>query len=157
MKKIKNQNTFITAAAYIAIGILFMILRGGVISIAMTVLGVLLIVSAVSDFIKKEMPSAIVKAVVGIVVLVAGWAFVSLALYIMAAILLALSAVDLYRILSRKGKKKWSRILEPAITLIIAVALLFNQGGAVDWMFVLAGVLFAFEGALMLYNQFSSK
>ena len=157
MKKTKNQSNLIMAAAYIAIGILFIILKGAVISIAMTVIGLLLIAAAVRDFLSKDMAAAIVKAVVGIVVLVAGFAFVSIALYIMAAILLVLSLIELYRILSAKGKKKYLKILEPAVSVVIALILLFNQGGAVNWMFVFAGVLFVGEGSLILYNQFVMK
>lgn len=154
----KLPNNLIVALATIVLGVLFIVLKGEVVSIAMTVLGVALIIAGVIDIVNKLTTSGVVKAVLGVALLVCGWTLVSLALYIMAAVLLIYGILLLLEVFKRmkKSDKIWNKVLkliEPVVMIIVAACLLFNQGGAISWIFTLAGVLLIVDGALGLVNS----
>lgn len=160
--KVKNQNKLIAALFLILLGVLFLIWKGGVISIAMTVLGVMLIVQAVFDVIGKNYVGCVVRAVLGIVILIFGWAFVTVALYVMAAVLLIYGILQLIEAIKvfPKQKSLTAKIVEfiqPAICIVIAVCLLFNQGATVSWAFIVAGVFLIVQGVLGLIDALTSK
>ena len=75
-----SSDKLIEGALTILLGILFLILQGEVIKVAMTILGVVLIVMAVLDLLDHQTFPAIVKAVFGVVVLIFGWALTTAAL-----------------------------------------------------------------------------
>jgi uncharacterized membrane protein HdeD (DUF308 family) len=160
--KVKNQNKLIAALFLTLLGLLFLIWKGGVISIAMTVLGVMLIVQAVFDVIGKNYVGCVVRAVLGIVILIFGWAFVTVALYVMAAVLLIYGLLQLIEAIKAFPKQKslTAKIVEfiqPAICIVIAVCLLFNQGATVSWAFIVAGVFLIVQGVLGLIDALTSK
>ena len=159
---IQKQNKLVSAALTIALGVLFILLKGQVVSIAMTVLGVALIVLAVLDLTHNLITPAVVKAVVGVVVLVFGWAFISVALYIMGALLLiygVLQVISAFRA-AFFGKNILLTVLslvEPAICIFAGVCLFFNQGGAIAWVFTVSGVFLIIDGILALVQGIASK
>ncbi|MBQ9782518.1 MAG: DUF308 domain-containing protein, partial [Clostridia bacterium] len=125
--------------------------KGGVIGIAMTVLGVGLIVWAVLDLIDKNNTSGIIKLIAGIVVIVFGWTLASIVLYVMAALLLVYAVYQLYQLITGKVKD-FVKFIEPGVMALIAILLLFNQGGTIAWVFIVAGIFLIVEGALALIN-----
>ncbi|MBQ7236722.1 MAG: DUF308 domain-containing protein [Clostridia bacterium] len=147
----KITSNLITAILTIVIGVLFVALKGGVIGIAMTVLGVGLIVWAVLDIIDKNNTSGIIKLVAGIVVIVFGWTLASIVLYVMAALLLVYAIYQLYELVTNKVKDV-VKFIEPGVMALIAILLLFNQGGTIAWVFIVAGIFLIVEGALALIN-----
>ena len=84
----KKPEKLIGAILTVALGVLFMVFKNDIIGITMTLIGVALIVSAIVDLIHKQVTPCVIKAVVGVVVIVFGWTLMSAALYIMAALLL---------------------------------------------------------------------
>ena len=84
----KKTEKIISALLTIALGVLLITLRGKFISILMTVLGLGLIAFAVLDLCNRLVPPAVIKAVVGIVIILCGWTIIEAVLYILAAILL---------------------------------------------------------------------
>lgn len=147
----KITSNLITTILTIVIGVLFVALKGGVIGIAMTVLGVGLIVWAVLDIIDKNNTSGIIKLVAGIVVIVFGWTLASIVLYVMAALLLVYAIYQLYELVTNKVKDV-VKFIEPGVMALIAILLLFNQGGTIAWVFIVAGIFLIVEGALALIN-----
>ena len=147
----KITSNLITAILTIVIGVLFVALKGGVIGIAMTVLGVGLIVWAVLDIIDKNNTPGIIKLVAGIVVIVFGWTLASIVLYVMAALLLVYAIYQLYELVTNKVKDV-VKFIEPGVMALIAILLLFNQGGTIAWVFIVAGIFLIVEGALALIN-----
>lgn len=159
MKKLEK---FIPAILTIVLGVLFLVLKGEVISIAMTILGVVLIVLGVLDLIGKQTVPAVVKIVIGVLILVAGWAFTTAVLYILAALLLIYGILLLYNNIKTKtkGEKLLGTILayaEPIVCIVIGFFLFFNQGGVVNWVFIIAGILAIIEGILMLFGAFKKE
>lgn len=158
----QKQNKSVSAALTIALGVLFIILKGQVVSIAMTVLGVALMVLAVLDLAHNLVPPAVVKAVVGVLVLVFGWAFVSVALYIMGALLLIYGILQVISTFKAAffGKNILLTILslvEPAICVFAGICLFFNQGGTIAWVFIVSGVFLIIDGILALAQCLASK
>ena len=160
----KNANSakLLSAALTILVGVLFLIWKGTIISVAMTVIGVLLIVSAIVNLARKRYTVGVVGAVFGVMVLCFGWLFLSVALYVLAAILLIYGILLLIEI-ARRGLSRIGvlaaivRLSQPIICILVAGCLLFNQGGAVDWVFILSGIFLIVEGVLALGDAIGLK
>ena len=152
-----KQEGILSAALSILLGILLIVMKNSVISIAITVCGVVLLISAVMEFIAGMVHSGIIKAVVGVCVLVFGWMFVNLALYILAAAIIIMGLMQIVNIhkyapVNQSGAEKVVSYLQPAAAVIAGACLLFNQGGTVSWLFVFAGVLLIVQGAVELLD-----
>ncbi len=150
----KKSESLIFAILMIVLGVLFIAFKSNIIGITMTVFGVALIVSAIIDLIQKNVVPGVIKAVVGVVVIVFGWAFVSVALYIMAALILIYGILCLYQtIKSNKTMDKRSKIInyvDSILFIVIGLCLLFNQGGTISLVFIIAGVFLIINGILAL-------
>ena len=159
----KNSEKMISAILTIILGILFIVLKEQVIGIGMTILGVLLIVAGVLDLIgSKQTYSAVVKIVIGVLFIVFGWTIVSAVLYILAALLLVYGIYLFYdRIKTHmKGANLLSTIItyvEPALFILIAFFLFFNQGGTIEWVFIVSGIFAIIEGALMFLDALKKE
>ncbi|MBQ7923824.1 MAG: DUF308 domain-containing protein [Clostridia bacterium] len=150
MKK-QLSNNLIMAIIMIALGILFIIFKAGVISIAMTVFGVALLVVAVLDLLNKDWVPCVVKAVLGVAVILFGWLLVDIARIVLAVVLLIYGVLQVIEACKnlKKNKSLLSKILifvEPVVIVAIAVCLFFN----INILFIIAGVFFLVEGILGL-------
>ena len=157
-----NSTKLLSAILTIVVGILFLIWKGTIVSIAMTVIGVLLIVSAVMNLIRKNYTACVIGAVFGVMVLCFGWLFLSVALYVLAAILLIYGILLLIEIakcgFARMGALAVAvRLAQPVVCILVAGCLLFNQGGTVDWVFILSGLFLMVEGVLALADALGVK
>lgn len=151
----KISEKLISALLTVALGVMFIVLKQEVISIAMTVLGAVLIILGIMNLIQKAFTPGVIKIVIGAIVIVFGWTIVSAVLYIVAALLLVYGVYLLcVRIKERKKSMHTLDIITayaaPAVCIIIALLLFFNQGGAVAWVFVVSGILLIVEGVLTL-------
>ena len=152
MKKRKNNksNELLTAIALILIGGLFIIYKGEVISIAMSLIGITLVVLGIIDILRARVFSGVVKLVFAALVVLAGWLFVTLALYVLGAFLLIAGITQLIAISKLKIKKLTlpavMHIAQPVIYILVAICLFFNQGGAISWVFILSGVFLILDG-----------
>lgn len=139
-----------TAIALILIGGLFIIYKGEVISIAMSLIGITLVVLGIIDILRARVFSGVVKLVFAALVVLAGWLFVTLALYVLGAFLLIAGITQLIAISKLKIKKLTlpavMHIAQPVIYILVAICLFFNQGGAISWVFILSGVFFILDG-----------
>lgn len=160
MKK-KIGNDLITAVALIVIGALFIIYKSEIISIAMSIIGVTLIVLGIVDAVRKFVVSGVVKIAFGLLVLVAGWLFITLALYILGAFLLIAGITELYKLTKVKIKKMSlpvaMHIAQPIIYILVAICLFFNQGGALSWVFTVSGIFLIIDGIVALIGAFDKK
>ena len=152
MKKRRNNssNELLTAAALIIIGLLFIMFKGGVISIAMSLIGITLIVLGILDVLRQRVVSGIVKLVLAALVMLAGWLFITLALYVLGAFLLIAGAGQLVALSKLKFKKLTLGVamhfVQPIIYILVAICLFFNQGGAINWVFTVSGILLLVDG-----------
>ena len=147
----KLSSNLITAILTIALGVLLAVFKEGIIGIAMTVLGVGLIIWAIIDFLDKKMETAIIKAVAGVAVILLGWLVASIVLFVFAGLLLIYAIYQIYLLLKAK-KKKWDLFVQPVLYAIAAVLFLFNGYG---WAFIAAGIVLIVQGVLALVACFS--
>lgn len=153
----KKSEMIISAIFTIALGVLLIIMKGEMISVFMTILGVSLIVFGVLDLLQKNVPFAVVKIVVGGVVILFGWTIVSAVVYILASIVLIVGILALYdclryRLRCVQGKEVLKILATPVVCILIGLILFFNQW---DWVFVVAGLFTVLEGGLLLWEALS--
>ena len=154
MKKKISGNEIVMASILVIVGALFMIFKGEIISIIMTILGIRMIVRGIFDLMRGYTMGGVVNIVFGALILVAGWLFITLALYILAACLLIAGIGELSGLLKKRVKKLnlavILRIAQPVIYILVAICLFFNQGGAISWVFTVSGLFLIVDGALGL-------
>lgn len=158
----RRKEDIISALFSMLIGVMLIVMKGQVVSIAITVFAVIVLISAVIDLIHKLVNSAVVKAVIGVCLLIFGWVFVSVALYLLAAAIIImglLRIVNMHKILPEDmtHQEKLFAYIRPAITVLAGICLLFNQGGAMDWVFILTGILLVAEGVLDVADALKSN
>ncbi len=151
----KKTEKLIAALATMALGVLLLIMKGDMISILMTVVGVAAIVLGVIDLINKAVPAGVVKIVVGLLIILFGWVLVSAVLYILGAILIIVGILVLYELIKKCTKlvlSDWSSILKyakPVVCILIGLLLFFS---GFEWVFILAGIITVIEGSLILID-----
>lgn len=154
----KLTNKDITAILVIFVGLLFIIMRNSMLSLVITLLGAALLVIGVLQLIKKETPVGIMLLVAGAFVIVFGNFFTSIALYVIAALLIIYCVMNLMIVWKRgeqlvTSSQKIHAYLKPVIGILAGVFLLFHQGGAVSWVFIVVGIILVAEGVLMLTER----
>jgi len=146
----------------LALGILFVILKADIIGIALTVLGVFLIVVGVLDLVRKNIVSGVIKAALGVAVLVIGWLLLDIALLILGIVLLVYGVLELIKriVAKKKGQKLWTVILgliEPALCIVASIFLITSSGAALTWAIIIAGIVFIIEGVLGVIAALGAK
>ena len=150
----KNKEKFLSAFFTIALGILLIVMKQDLISVFMTVLGLSLIILGGLDFFTEDMTGAVIKWVIGVLIIVFGWTIASAVVYIVAAGLLILGILGLYDLLRVKnvcarGFDFLRAYALPVGCIVIGLILFFNRW---DWIFVLAGICTVIEGALLFMD-----
>ena len=158
----KKLSQLISAIVTLALGILFVIMKDGVVGVCLTVFGAALIVTAVLELIKLSIVSGIFKALLGIVVLVLGWMLIDVALLILGIVLLVLGLSKLLkRIFGKKsGMKPWVVVLgfiEPVLCVIAAVFLITSRGTAISLTVTVSGIFLIINGALGVIGALARK
>ena len=154
-----RKDSIIASVISIALGFMLIVMKGSVIRLAITCLGVYVLVSAALSFAGGLTNIGIVKAVIGVGILVFGWVFVNLALYILAASIIVMGLLQIENIhrfapgkLSLKDKV--FIYAKPVVTVLAGACLLFIQGGTIAWVFVATGILLIIEGIIELFDAF---
>lgn len=148
----KKDSQLFLSIGMIILGALFVVKRSGVIHSALTVIAAILVLSAVFDFIKKQTGSGIVKGVIALGVMVFGWLFIELAFYLIAILLIFYGIVQLIQT-SKQKPSGYLPYAVPVFSLAAGCCLLFHQGGTIDWIFVVVGIVLITEGILALVRS----
>lgn len=151
----KFNDKLIAAITAIIVGIMFIILKGDVLSIAFTVLGAALIVTGILDTSQKSSKSGVLKIIIGLATLLLGWTFVSIMLYLSAVLIIIYCLTNLFSSLKTGNRsvstvQKLHTYAKPVIGLAAGICLLLNQGGTVSWVFIFTGVIFIIGGIITL-------
>lgn len=152
----------LSAILTMALGVMLIVLQGEVISIAMTVLGVGCIVLGIMDLAQKRVPPAVVHLVLGVIIIVCGWAIVGAVLYLLAGVLLVAGILLVYEKLKLRVRcSTWHQALceyaVPVLCIVIGILLLFNQGNTVNWVFIVCGIITLIEGGLLLVEALQTE
>ncbi len=154
----RKQENLITSIMMLVLGIMFLILKGGVISIAMTMLGVIVIAFGIFKLLNNAITSGIIEIVIGTLIIILGWVIAAVILYVVAALLIAYGIYKLYLLFKThtKGLKPYTTFmiyLMPIIQILIGVLLFINLGGVVDWVFIVTGIFMIVDGTIGLFSS----
>lgn len=150
-KKVKISNNTVAAVLYVLVGVLFCIFKASMLNWLLTAAGIVFIVLGVLDILKKNLVNGIVEAVIGVVILVGGWAFVEVALIIFGALLVIKGVLDLMAAI--KAKAGIFTMIAAVITAVVGVLLIASKWVMLDWFFIVMGVILIVDGALMLIKK----
>ncbi len=155
----KKSEKLISALLTIALGILFILLKDRFIGILMTVVGLVLIALGIVDIVNRYFPTAIVKIISGLLLVICGWAVVEAVLYVLSGLLLVFGTLLLYSKIKDRVRcaTAWLTVLEyvtPSICIAIGILLLFHKSGVMDLVLIVSGILTVIEGGILLLNTF---
>ena len=147
----KLSNDFIMAILYVVIGALLCIFRAEVLSWIMTAAGVLFVVAGVIDIVKyKNKTGGIINIAIGVVILVAGWLLLELALIIFGVLIVINGVKELLEV---KKSKNIMPYVAPIVTIVVGALLVVAQWIVFDWFFIAIGVIFIVNGVLALLGK----
>ncbi len=149
MAKKRSNSNFVTALAYIIIGVLFCLFKATVLDWLMTAVGAIFVLQGVVDLIRKNLVSGLIGIVIGVVIILGGWFFVDIVLLVLGLLLAIKGVMALLAALSAK-KKNIITILFALLTVVIGVMLVINKWAMMDTMFIVIGVLLIVNGLMDL-------
>ncbi len=158
----KKTSQLISAIMTLVLGVLFLIFKEGVIGVALTVLGIVLIVIAILELVRKNFTSGIIKAVLGVAVLIIGGLLLDIALIIVGIVLLVYGILELVKRIVAIVKKQNGKLLPTVLGFIapaicIAASVLLLTGKALSVGIIIAGVLLIVDGIIALIEALTSK
>lgn len=149
-QKIKNHN-ILSGLFSIVMGLILILLRGRVLSLVITVIGIGFIASAFAFGVKRISGMMVLKIMIGICTIAFGNTFINLSMYILG---IALIVFGIFRFISantifkqsRKARYALSLFMRPALTLVAGIFILFNPMESVESLFFICGILLAAGG-----------
>ncbi len=153
--QMNQKGNVASALGSILLGALLIIMKGKIISVAITVLAVFVIIGAIVDFTAGLVNFGIVKMVAGVCILVFGWIFASLAFYILAAGIILMGLLQISSIkktmpVNLTAGERFQEYFKPGLMVVAGACLLFNQSGTIAWAFIATGVLLIVNGIMTL-------
>ncbi|MBQ8877051.1 MAG: DUF308 domain-containing protein [Clostridia bacterium] len=155
----KKSEKIIAAVLTMVIGVLLIALKGKFIGVIATVTGVSLIVLGLVDIFSGSIPPAVIKIVVGVLIVICGFAVVRAVVYVICAALLIVGVLLLYDKLKNglrcmETPQRICEIAMPSVCILIGVLLLFHNLKLMNTIFIICGILSLVEGGLILFNAF---
>jgi uncharacterized membrane protein HdeD (DUF308 family) len=149
MAKKKNSELF-SSILYIIVGILLIFFPENAVSWAMTIAGIVFIVSGILDMIRKNWAGGAISLIIGLVIIILGWKLVEVVLLVLGVLIAIKGIIALINVF-KKSKKNALEILFPILTIVIGIMLAF--GGILHIILVIGGVLLAIDGVLGLIGS----
>ena len=145
----KKTTGFISGIMTLILGILFVVLQDRLVSIAISVLGVFLVIMGVIDLIKARYIMGLLKIILAVTVLVFGWLIIDIWGIIIGIVLLLYGIFTLIRRIKAPNKKR--RIfstavgfVESVLCIIGAIFLISGGIGEVISIYVLGMLLYGY-------------
>ena len=153
-----QKENIISALGSILLGILLIVMKGKVITAAITILAIFVILGAVADFMAGLANIGIMKAVAGVCILVFGWLFAALAFYILAAGIILMGLLQISSIkktmpVNLTAGERFQEYFKPGLMVVTGACLLFNQSGTIAWAFIVTGILLIVNGVMSLFGS----
>ncbi len=143
----KQNNELFSSILYIVVGVLLAVFPENAVSWAMTIAGVLFIVSGVLDLIKKNWTGGAVSLIIGIAIIALGWLIAGIVLIVLGVLIAIKGVVALINVL-KKDQKNALEIVFPVLSVVLGIGLAF--GDLEHLILIIAGVLLAIDGAIGL-------
>jgi uncharacterized membrane protein HdeD (DUF308 family) len=146
----KDNSSLFTSLLYIIIGALLVIFRSQALGWAMTFAGAIFVISGILDLTKKNTTGGAINLIIGLAILVLGWAAVQIVLLVLGILIAVKGILALIDILKR-GQQTLFGLLFP--TLTIAVGLLLAFGNGFDIIIAVTGILLIVDGIVGLFSR----
>ena len=143
----KQNNELISALLYIVLGVLLIVFKAQALGWAMTIAGILFVISGALDLIRQNFVGGAVSLIIGIAILVLGWLAVEIVLLVLGILISVKGIVALLAVFKRKRSNALD-IIFPVLTVAVGLMLAFGNG--LDIMLVITGTLLAIDGLLGL-------
>ena len=143
----KKNNELISSLLYIIIGVLLVIFRDQALGWAMTIAGVIFVVSGIIDLCRRNFTGGAVSLIIVIAILVLGWLAAKIVLIVLG-VLIAVKGVFALIDVFKKSRKNALEIVFPVLTIVLGTLLAFGNG--VGIIIAVAGVLLAIDGVIGL-------
>ena len=143
----KQNNELISALLYIVLGVLLIVFKAQALGWAMTIAGILFVISGALDLIRQNFVGGAVSLIIGIAILVLGWLAVEIVLLVLGILIAVKGIVALLAVFKRKHSNALD-IVFPVLTVAVGIMLAFGNG--LDIMIVITGALLAIDGVLGL-------
>ncbi len=154
-----KSEKIISSVFTIALGVLLIVMKGEMISVFMTVLGIALISLGAIELLKKDITRAVIIIVFGGLIIFLGWTIVTAVVYVIAALILIVGILAAYDCI--KSSLKCLRLTEflfslapSMLCILIGVLLFFNE---LEWCFWIVGFLTVLEGGLLFAASINEK
>jgi uncharacterized membrane protein HdeD (DUF308 family) len=146
----KSNSELFSALLYLVIGVLLIVFRSQTLGWAMTIAGVVFVVSGILDLVKSNFASGAVSLIIGIAILVLGWTAAQIVLLVLGILIALKGLVALINGLKKRHVTVLD-VLFPVLTLIVGLMLAFGNG--LDIMILIVGILLAVDGVLGLVSS----
>ncbi|MBR6680372.1 MAG: DUF308 domain-containing protein [Clostridia bacterium] len=143
----KMDSGLFSAILYIVVGLLLVIFPESALQWAITIAGVVFIVSGILELVKKNWAGGAVSIIIGIAILVLGWLVLDIVLLVLGILIAIKGIVALINELKKK-KVTVLGVLFPVLTVVAGIALAF--GGALHWLLIIGGIFLIVDGVLGL-------
>ena len=149
MNKKANSELF-SSILYIIVGVILAIFQGDTLDWAMTIAGIVFIVSGALDLIKQNWKGGGISVAIGIAIIVLGWLAVDIVIIVLG-VLIAIKGIIALIDVFKKSEKNVLDFLFPVLTVVLGIALAF--GNLLNIIFIIVGILLAINGVLGLINS----
>ena len=146
----KTNSELFSSLLYIIIGALLVIFRSETLGWAMTIAGIVFVVSGILDLIKKNWTGGAVSLIIGVAILVLGWAAAQIVLLVLGILIAIKGIVALIDVL-KKRNKSILEIVYPILSVVVGLMLAFGNG--LDVMIIIVGVLLILDGVIGLFGS----
>lgn len=146
----KSNSELFSSLLYIILGVLLIVFRSQTLGWAMTVAGIVFVVSGILDLIKQNWAGGAVSLIIGIAILVLGWTATQIVLLVLGVLIAVKGIVALLNVFKRKNSNAL-QIVFPILTVIVGIMLAFGNG--LDIVILVTGVLLTVDGILGLIGS----
>lgn len=144
-----NLKNLIKSVIIIIVGLLFCILKAGLLNLLMTIFGIALIVGGILSIINKDYVEGAIYLGLGLFAILGGWLFLGILLIVLGVLLIIKGVSDLLAI-----KKKTLLNVAPCVVMIIFGALLIlSKWLMFDLLFIILGIVLIANGVLTLIQK----
>ncbi len=156
MAKLKLQLTtanILTCVLFVLVGILLIVLGAtGLLSIMMTIAGVLFIAYGCYNVFLKNYIEGIIEIVIGAVIIICGWVIAQYVLLIFGILLIVKGAYDLITMIINK-KLTTTALVVACVTIVIGILLCVAPFAIGDIICFIVGAIFIVNGVLALFGK----
>lgn len=146
----KSNSELFSSLLYIIIGVLLVIFRSETLEWAMTIAGIVFLISGILDLVKKNWTGGAVSLIIGLTILILGWAATQIVLLVLGILIAVKGIVALINVL-KKGARNALEAIYPILSVVIGIMLAFGNG--LDVMIIIVGVLLAVNGVIGLVGS----